>query len=88
MTLWLSLGLVILGGIISLVGIRKAKGGTRLAAPEVTTGRSILNSVAIAFTNPRVGLGCLIRVVNTAPQFGFLVFLPFLVIDLVVAVML
>ena len=75
-TLWLSLGLVILGGIISLVGIRKAKGGTRLAAPEVTTGRSILNSVAIAFTNPRVGLGCLIRVVNTAPQFGFLVFLP------------
>lgn len=76
LTLWISLGLVILGGIVSLVGIRKAKGGDRLAAPEVTTGRSILGSVAIAFTNRRVGLGCLIRIVNTAPQFGFFVFLP------------
>jgi polyol permease family len=76
LTLWISLGLVILGGIVTLVGIRKAKGGGRLAAPEVTTGRSLIDSVAIAFKNPRVGLGCLIRIVNTAPQFGFFVFLP------------
>jgi polyol permease family len=76
LTLWISLGLVILGGIVTLVGIRKAKGGGRLAAPDVTTGRSLIDSVAIAFKNPRVGLGCLIRIVNTAPQFGFFVFLP------------
>lgn len=76
LTFWVSLGLVILGGIVSLVGLRKAKGGGRLAAPEVTTGRSLVNSVAIAFTNPRVGLGCLVRIVNTAPQFGLFVFFP------------
>ncbi|UQN28994.1 MFS transporter [Brachybacterium kimchii] len=75
-TLWIALGLVVLGGVIALLGLRGAQGGGRQAAPDVTTGRSLLNSVAIAFTNPRVGLGCLVRVVNTAPQFGLFVFFP------------
>jgi predicted MFS family arabinose efflux permease len=81
LTLWVSLGLVMLGGIISLVGLRNAHGGGRLADPHVTTGHSIANSVAIAFRKPRIGLGCLIRIVNTAPQFGFLVFLPTIFAD-------
>lgn len=76
LTLWVSLVLVALGAVVSLVGIRKAKGGQRLAKPEVTTGKSIVNSIAIAFTSPRVGLGCLVRIVNTAPQFGLFVFFP------------
>ncbi|RPE85394.1 polyol permease family [Curtobacterium sp. PhB137] len=76
LTLWISLVLVALGAVVSLVGLRGAKGGNRLARPEVTTGRSIVNSVAIAFTRPRVGLGCLVRIVNTAPQFGLFVFFP------------
>ncbi|TKG64924.1 MFS transporter [Prauserella endophytica] len=80
-TLWLSLVLVVLGGVVSLVGIRHARGGGRLAAPGVSTWRSIGNSVAIAFTNPRVGIGCLVRIANTAPQFGFLVFLPTIFAD-------
>lgn len=75
-TFWVALGLVVLGGIVSLIGLRGAQGGGRQAAPDVTTGRSLVNSVAIAFTNPRVGLGCLVRVVNTAPQFGLFVFFP------------
>ncbi|HEY5840025.1 MAG TPA: MFS transporter, partial [Mycobacterium sp.] len=76
LTLWVSLGLVVLGGIVSLIGLRNAHGGGRLADPHVTTGHSIVNSVAIAFRKPRIGIGCLIRIVNTAPQFGFLIFLP------------
>jgi polyol permease family len=75
-TFWLSLGLVVLGGMLALVGIRHAHGGDRLAAPEVSTRQSILNSVAIVFSSPRIALGCFVRIVNTAPQFGFLVFLP------------
>lgn len=75
-TLWIALGLVVLGGVLALLGVRGAQGGGRQAATDVTTGRSLLNSVAIAFTNPRVGLGCLVRVVNTAPQFGLFVFFP------------
>lgn len=80
-TFWAALALVILGGVVSLVGLRGAQGGGRQAAPEITTGRSLINSVAIAFTNPRVGLGCLVRIVNTAPQFGLFVFFPVIFAD-------
>jgi polyol permease family len=76
LTFWVSLALVVAGGVAAIVGLRNAAGGGRQAADDVTTGRSLLNSVAIAFTNPRVGLGCLVRVVNTAPQFGLFVFFP------------
>jgi len=75
-TLWVSLVLVVAGGVLALIGIRHAPGGERLAPPEVSAGRSILNSVAIIFSQPRIAVGCLVRIVNTAPQFGFLVFLP------------
>ncbi|MFC9427561.1 MFS transporter [Streptomyces sp. NPDC056987] len=75
-TLWLSLVLVVLGGVLALAGIRRASGGERLAPPEVSTRRSVVNSVAIIFSQPRIAVGCLVRIVNTAPQFGFLVFLP------------
>jgi polyol permease family len=80
-TLWVSLACVVTGGIVALVGLRGAFGGDRLAPPEVTWRQSILESVAIIFTNPRVGLGCLIRIVNTAPQFGLLVFFPTIFAD-------
>lgn len=75
-TFWVSLVLVVAGGVLALTGIRRAQGGERLAPPEVSTGRSILNSVAILVSQPRIAVGCLVRIVNTAPQFGFLVFLP------------
>ena len=75
-TFWVSLAVVILGGLVSLVGLRGARGGGRQAPADVTTGRSLVESVSIAFTKPRVGLGCIIRVITTAPQFGLFVFFP------------
>lgn len=75
-TLWLSLALLTAGGLVSMIGLLGRKGGERLAAKDVSAWKSITSSVTIAFTSPRIGLGCLIRIVNTAPQFGFFVFLP------------
>lgn len=62
--------------LLALIGLRGVSGGDRLAPHSTTTGQSLVASIAIAFQNPRVGLGCVIRIINTAPQFGFLVFLP------------
>lgn len=76
LTFWLSLVLVVLGGLAALIGLRGAQGGGRLAPAGVSTWSSLVGSVSIAFTKPRVGLGCLVRVVNTAPQFGLFVFFP------------
>jgi MFS family permease len=32
--------------------------------------------VTIAWRRPKIAIGCIVRMINTAPQFGFLVFLP------------
>ncbi|MFG3252040.1 MFS transporter [Streptomyces sp. NPDC048172] len=75
-TLWTGLALIVLGGAVALVGAGKRPGGERLAPPEVTTAESLKNSVSIVRTHPRVLVGCLVRIINTAPQFGMLVYLP------------
>ncbi|MEU5272095.1 MFS transporter [Streptomyces hygroscopicus] len=75
-TLWSALVLILIGGAIALVGARRRPGGDRMAPPEVTTGQSLFNSVSIIWTHPRVLVGCLVRVINTAPEFGMLVYLP------------
>ncbi|MFF8283922.1 MFS transporter [Streptomyces albus] len=75
-TLWTALGLILIGGAVALVGARKREGGDRLAEPGVTTGQSLYNSISIVWTHPRVLVGCLVRVINTAPEFGMLVYLP------------
>ncbi|MBQ0866698.1 MFS transporter [Streptomyces smyrnaeus] len=75
-TLWSALGLILLGGAVALVGAKRRAGGERLADPGVTTGQSLFNSVSIVWTHPRVLVGCLVRIINTAPEFGMLVYLP------------
>jgi polyol permease family len=75
-TLWSSLGLIVIGGVIALAGARRRAGGDRLAPPGVTTAQSLANSVSIVKAHPRVLVGCLVRVINTAPEFGMLVYLP------------
>ncbi|WP_314171421.1 MFS transporter [Streptomyces winkii] len=75
-TLWSALGLIVAGGLISLVGARARAGGDRLAPPELTTAQSLANSVSIVKTHPRVVVGCVVRIINTAPEFGMLVYLP------------
>ncbi len=75
-TLWASLGLVILGGVIALVGVREPTGRRRLALPGEHPLRTLVASLAIAWQKPKTAIGCVVRVINTAPQNGFMVFLP------------
>ncbi len=75
-TLWLSLGLVLVGGLIALLGVREPTGRRRLAPPGEDPVATLLSGVTIAWREPKIAIGCIVRVINTAPQFGFLVFLP------------
>jgi polyol permease family len=75
-TLWCSLGMVVLGGLIGLVGLHEPTGKRRLAPPGEAPVRTVLTSVAIAWRKPKTAIGCIVRIINTAPQNGFLVFLP------------
>lgn len=75
-TLWLALGLVIAGGLIALIGLREPTGRHRLAPMGEDPLKTVLSSVTIVEKEPKLAIGCVVRIINTAPQFGFLVFLP------------
>ncbi|MCH0538892.1 MFS transporter [Streptomyces sp. MUM 203J] len=75
-TLWAALLLVVAGGLIALLGVRDPTGRRRLAPRGERPLSTFLGSVTILWRNPRIGVGCLVRIINTAPEFGFLVFLP------------
>ncbi|WP_216213897.1 MFS transporter [Amycolatopsis aidingensis] len=75
-TLWLSIGILGLGGLVCLLGVRERTGRERLAPPEVKPVQSLVSSLSIAWKKPRVGVGMIVRVINTAPEFGILVFFP------------
>jgi len=75
-TLWLSAVLVLLGGIILLVGVKEPRGRIRLVAAKENPVQALFYSIAIAWKQPKVGIACIVRAINTAPEFGFLIFLP------------
>ena len=75
-TLWISTGLVLVGGLILLVGVREARGKTRLVPAQENPVNALLESVTIAWRRPRTGIACIVRMINTAPEFGFFVFMP------------
>lgn len=75
-TLWCSLAMVLLGGGVGLVGLQEPLGKRRLAPPGEHPLLTLLSSVSIAWRKPKTAIGCIVRVINTAPQNGFLVFFP------------
>ncbi|MBN2293217.1 MAG: MFS transporter [Pirellulales bacterium] len=76
MTLWCSLGIVVLGGIIGLAGLQEPLGKKRLARAGEHPLLTLLSSISIAWRKPKTAIGCVVRIINTAPQNGFLVFFP------------
>jgi len=75
-TFWLSTALVVAGGLILLIGVREPLGARRLVPAQERPIRALLGSVTIAWRKPKTGIACIVRIINTAPEFGFLVFLP------------
>ncbi|MER6378851.1 MFS transporter [Streptomyces sp. NPDC001250] len=75
-TLWFALVLVVAGGLIALLLVREPTGRNRLAPSGERPVATLLGSLSIVWRNPRIGVGAVVRTINTAAQFGFLVFLP------------
>jgi polyol permease family/HAD superfamily hydrolase (TIGR01549 family) len=76
LTFWSSLGMVIAGGVVALSGLPKRTRLSALGEMENNPRGSLFASVTIAWEKPKTAIGCVVRMINTAPQFGFLVFLP------------
>lgn len=75
-TLWCSAGMVVLGGAILLLGVRERRGGGRLVPATERPLLALPRSIALLWRHPRTALAFLVRIINTAPEFGFFVFLP------------
>jgi polyol permease family/HAD superfamily hydrolase (TIGR01509 family) len=75
-TFWCSLVFVIIGGVIMLLGLPPAVGAPPVRAEVQQHRKALFAAISIAWEKPKVVLGSIVRMINTAPQFGFLVFLP------------
>ncbi|MDZ7910472.1 MAG: MFS transporter [Rhodococcus sp. (in: high G+C Gram-positive bacteria)] len=75
-TLWLSLGLVVLGGLIALLGVKEPRGRRGLATGDEGGLSVMLVGLKLITTRPRVLAAAVIRMINTAPQYGSFVFFP------------
>lgn len=75
-TLCVGAALVLAGGLVLLIGVRENRGARPLATAKEKPLRALLGSISMAWRQPRLGAGCIVRVINTAPEFGFFVFMP------------
>lgn len=82
-TFWLSLGLVVVGGLLALLCVKNAAGSTRLAPAGEKPLASLIGSVSIMWTEPKTSLGAVVRTINTASMFGFFVILPGFFMDVI-----
>ncbi|UNN04930.1 MFS transporter [Rhodococcus opacus] len=75
-TLWLSVGLVVIGGLLALFGVKEQIGRSRLAEPDAKPFAILFLGLRLITTRPQVLSAAIIRTINTAPQYGSFVFFP------------
>jgi predicted MFS family arabinose efflux permease len=59
-----------------LLGLPPTVGARPVRTTVQQHRKALFASITVAWEKPKILLGCLVRMINTAPQFGFLVFLP------------
>jgi polyol permease family len=74
-TLWWAL-IFVAGAGLTLSLVREPTGARRLAPEGENPIKTLIFSATIAWQIPKVGIGGIVRTINTAAQLGFLVFLP------------
>ncbi len=75
-TLWMALGTVLLGALVTLFGIRDNRGAIVDHKSDYSPVKTLFASLSIVRHYPKVGLGSIVRAINTASEFGLLVMLP------------
>ncbi|MBB3231243.1 RbtT/DalT/CsbX family MFS transporter [Halomonas stenophila] len=80
-TLWASMVLVTLGFLLVWLGVREPTGRRRLAPAHESAGRVMASGLSLTARNPRVLMGFLVRLINTAPVFGMFIIMPAVIAD-------
>ena len=76
-----SIALVLLGHLIARFGVREPRGTRRIAPEHESAGQVLSAGVRLTVTRPKILMGFLVRLINTAPQYGMFVILPAVIAD-------
>ncbi|HEJ0104687.1 MULTISPECIES: MFS transporter [Serratia] len=80
-TLWSALIFVVLGAVIALM-LNRDDGTVQSGNREKASLGYVLKGITIAFENPKIGLGGIVRTINTSAAYGFVVFMPMYMMDM------
>ncbi|MEU1408582.1 MFS transporter [Streptomyces sp. NPDC005728] len=82
-TLWVSLAMIVAGALVVLLLLRDRTGfqGLSGGTERVSLPRTFAGCFTVMFTKPRVGMGAVVRLINTTSQFGVWVFVPLFLVD-------
>ncbi|MCS5500476.1 MFS transporter [Lysinibacillus sp. FSL K6-0057] len=79
MTLWSALIFTAIGAVFGIILCKPEVQKTNLTIKEAM--KQMTKGITIAFEKPRVGLGGIVRAINTSGAYGLVVFLPAYMID-------
>ncbi|MHC9396142.1 MFS transporter, partial [Serratia ureilytica] len=80
-TLWSGLIFVTIGAFIAIALNRNKAGDTPEAPKEKVSLSYVFKGITIAFENPKIGLGGIVRTINTSAAYGFVIFMPMFLAD-------
>lgn len=76
-----SIALVVIGFLVAQFAVREPHGDRRVAAPELSTTEVLTAGVRLTARRPKILMGFLVRLINTAPQYGMFIILPTVIAD-------
>ncbi|APC11551.1 MULTISPECIES: MFS transporter [Providencia] len=80
-TLWSGLIFVTIGAFIAIALNRNKAGDVQDKPKEKVSLSYLFKGITIAFENPKIGLGGIVRTINTSAAYGFVIFMPMFLAD-------
>ena len=80
-TMIASSGLVLIGFLVAWFGVREKHGRVRLAPAEDSASLVMFSGIVLTFKQPKILMGFLVRLINTAPEYGMFIVLPSVIAD-------
>ena len=74
--MWISMALVLTGFLIGFFGVKEPRGRMRLAPEGESASAVLFSGLRVMVKEPRVAVGFVVRLINTAPQYGMFIILP------------
>ncbi len=74
--MWVSSLLIVVGFCLVWFGCHEPRGMARIAPEGEPASRIMLSGLRLTFTNSKVLQGFLVRLINTAPEFGMFIIMP------------